>query len=57
MGVNYGGSSGIVESYLGIKNELNESCWRIGDIASVGGEVERGFPPDKPRSSTMVVLS
>ena len=41
MGVNYGSSSGIVGSCLGSKNELTRSCWRIGDIASVGGEVER----------------
>jgi hypothetical protein len=46
MGVNYGASSGIVRSCLGSKNELNGSRWRIGDIASVGGEVERARKED-----------
>ena len=32
---------GLVEDVWGSKNELNGSYWRIGDIASVGGEVER----------------
>jgi hypothetical protein len=42
MAMNYGGSSGIGGRCLGSKNYLNGSCcWRIGDIASVGGEVER----------------
>ena len=43
MSVNYGGSSGIGGSCLGSKNDLNSSCWRIGDIASVDGEVERAL--------------
>jgi len=40
MAVNYGGSSGIGGRWLGSKNDLEGSCWRIGDIASlIGGEV------------------
>ena len=43
MAVNYGGSLGIGGRCLRSKNDLNGSCWRIGDIASVGGEVERAW--------------
>ena len=44
MAVNYGDFSGIGGRCLGSKNELNGSCcWRIGAIASVGGEVERAW--------------
>ena len=44
MSVNYGGSSWIGGRHSGSKNDLNGSCcWRIGDIASVGGEVERAW--------------
>ena len=32
MAVNYGGSSVIGGRCLGSKNNLNGSCWRIGDI-------------------------
>ena len=41
MAVNYGGSSGIGGRWcLGSKNDRDGSC---GDIASIGGEVERAW--------------
>jgi hypothetical protein len=42
MVVNYGCSSGVGGRCLRSNNDLNGSCWRIGDIASVGGEVKKG---------------
>ena len=41
MTVSYGRSSGIGGRCSGSKNDLYGSCWRIGDITCVGGEVER----------------
>ena len=43
MAANYVGSSGIGGRFSGSKNDLYGSCWRMGDIASVGGEVERAW--------------
>ena len=44
MAVNYGESSGISGRCPGSRNDLNGSCcWRIGDIVTVGGEVERAW--------------
>jgi hypothetical protein len=39
----YGGSSGIVESCLGRKNDRNFACWRLIGVTNVGGEVVRAW--------------
>ena len=46
MIVHFGGSSGIGGRCLRNNNDLNGSCWMIGDLASVGGEVERAREED-----------